>query len=139
MRPDLLIEPEFQLPAPETLRLYFDGRVVFSSTKHWLHPLFDLETFFAQGCDPAGAVLLDRITGLGAAFLLANLGIRKLRTQVLSRLAVPVLERHGIDYRCNESIEKVACATEDLLLGIREPEVACALLRERWERARTRM
>lgn len=139
MRSEHPIEPEFQLPDPLTLRLHRDGEIVFSSTKHWLHPLFDLEAFFAQGCDPAHTVLVDRITGRAAAFLVVKLGIRRLRTHVLSRLAIPILERHGIEVRCNETIEQVQCATEALLLETLEPEVACALLRERWERVKARL
>jgi zinc transport system ATP-binding protein len=135
MRPELSIEPEFLLPAPCTLRLYLEGEVFFSSNKHWLHPLFDLQAFFAGEGAPAGAVLVDRVTGLGAAFLVANLGIRQLRTQLLSRLAIPVLERHGIEVRCKETVAKVACATEDLLAGIQATEEACALLRIRREQA----
>ena len=125
-----------ELPAPLTLRLYQDGEVVFSSEKHWLHPLFDLEAFFAQGgLDPAGTSLVDRVTGRAAAFLVVRLGIRDLRTLVLSRRAIPVLERYGVQYQCGEIIDRVQCATEDLLADIQDPEVAWTILQVR--RART--
>ena len=127
---------ELELPPPLTLCLYRGPERIFSSDKHWLHPLFDLEAFFAQsGAAPAGTCLVDRITGRAAAFLVVRLGIRDLRTLLLSRRAVPVLEQHGVHYRCREQVDRVACATEDLLAGIQDPEAAWRLLQERRARA----
>ena len=106
-------ESALALPAPLTLRLYSGDEVIFSSEKHWLHPLFDLEGFFREsGQDPARTRLVDRITGRAAAFLVVRLGIRDLRTLVLSRRAIPVLERHGVRYQCRGTIDKVLCATD---------------------------
>ena len=130
-------DPFLDLPAPLTLRLYQGTRVVFSSEKHWLHPLFDLDDFFAQsGRDPALTCLVDRVTGRAAAFLVARLGIRNLQTLVLSRRARPVLEQFGIQCRCREEIDRVACATEDLLAETLDLDAAWALLQERRSRAR---
>ena len=135
MRGDPSGGPE-SLPPPLTLRLYERGEVIFSSEKHWLHPLFDLEAFFAQsGRDPARTCLVDRVTGRAAAFLVVRLGIRELRTLVLSRRAIPVLEQHGVRYRCHEEVERVLCATEDLLAEIQDPESAWSLLQKRRARS----
>jgi hypothetical protein len=126
------LKAELELPAPLTLRLYRGTEVLFSSEKHWLHPLFDLEAFFARGGqDPAGTRLVDRITGRAAAFLVVRLGIRDLDTRVLSRRAIPVLEAHGVRVRRGEEIDRVACATEDLLADIQDPQEAWALLQQR--------
>ena len=133
-------DPELELPAPLTLRLYAGAEVVFASEKHWLHPLFDLETFFPQsGRDPAQTCLVDRITGRAAAFLVVRLGIRDLHTRVLSRRAVPVLERYGVRFRGLEQVDRVLCATEDLLADIQDPEAAWSLLQERRVRAGRRI
>ena len=76
MKDDPKPDPGLDLPEPLTLRLYAGAEVLFSSDRHWLHPLFELEAFFAQGGpDPAGTRLVDRITGRAAAFLVARLGI----------------------------------------------------------------
>jgi len=126
------------LPAPLTLQLYAGTEAIFSSEKHWLHPLFDLEAFFSESAqDPAQTHLVDRITGRAAAFLVARLGIKELHTLILSRRAIPVLERCAIQYRCGEVIDKVACATEDLLADILDLEAAWSLLQERRARALT--
>jgi hypothetical protein len=117
---------------PLTLRLYAGADVIFSSEKHWLHPLFDLETFFAQGDqDPTRTCLVDRITGRAAALLVARLGIPELHTSILSRRAIPILKQYNIQYRCGERVDRVTCATEDLLADIQDPEAAWAFLQER--------
>jgi zinc transport system ATP-binding protein len=136
MKPETSLEPEYVLPDPLTLRLHRGGQVLFSSEKHWLHPLFELEEVLIRIGDPTGLLVADRITGRAAAFLLARLGIRRLRTGLLSHAAIPVLDGQGIEYRCAELIEKVSCSTETLLAGIQDPETAYALVRERWERNR---
>jgi zinc transport system ATP-binding protein len=133
-----LSDPGLHLPAPLTAQLYAGTEVIFSSEKHWLHPLFDLDAFFAESIqDPARTRLVDRLTGRAAAFLVARLGIKELHTLVLSRRAIPVLEQYAIHYRCGEVIDKVACATEDLLADIQDLEAAWSLLHERRARALT--
>ncbi len=124
------------LPPPLTLRLYAGTEVLFSSDKHWLHPLFDLEAFFAQsGQDPARTLLVDRITGRAAALLVARLGIPELHTRILSRRAIPILAQHGIRYHGEELVDRVACATEDLLAETQDLEAAWSLLQERRSRS----
>ncbi|MDR3682465.1 MAG: DUF1893 domain-containing protein [Geothrix sp.] len=136
MKAELLPAPGLRLPPPLTLRLYAGAEVLFSSEKHWLHPLFDLEAFFAQsGQDPARTLLVDRITGRAAALLVARLGLPELHTGILSRRALPILAQHGIRYRCGELVDRVACATEDLLAETQDLEAAWSLLQERRSRS----
>jgi zinc transport system ATP-binding protein len=131
--------PGLELPAPLTLRLYSAETVLFASDRHWLHPLFDLEAWLAQeGRDVAGTRLVDRVTGRAAAFLVARLGIPELRTGLLSRRAIPVLERHGIAYTALETVDRIACATEDQLLTVEDGATAYGLLQERRLRASQR-
>lgn len=135
MRDERLPDAALQLPAPLTLRLYAGAEVLFSSEKHWLHPLFDLEAFFAKsGQEPTQTRLVDRVTGRAAAFLVARLGIRELHTLILSRRAIPVLAQQGIRYSCGELVDQVACATEDLLAEVQDLEAAWSLLQARKSR-----
>jgi zinc transport system ATP-binding protein len=131
-----VLDPGLHLPAPLTLRLFDGDKVIFSSERHWLHPLFDLEVFFAQGGqDPTRTRLVDRITGRAAAFLVARLGIPELHTLILSRRAIPILARYGVWYRCGELVDRVTCATEDLLAETQDLETAWSLLQERRSRS----
>ena len=127
--------PAFELPAPLTLRLYRQEAVLFSSEKHWLHPLFDLEAFLAKGHDPAGTLLVDRITGRAAAFLMARLGLPRLHTGILSRRAIPVLEQYGIAFQAGAIVDQIACATEEELGGVEDLDTAYGLLEARRNRA----
>jgi hypothetical protein len=130
------LDPETLLPAPMTLRLWAGTEAIFTSERRWLHPLFDLEAFFAgTWLEPARTRLEDKVTGRAAAFLMARLGLRELDTAVLSRLAVPVLERHGIRFRCGELVDRIGCATEELLAPVEDVEAACVLLRARRARS----
>ena len=130
---------ELDLPAPLTLGLYEGSELLFASGQHWLHPLFELEGFFARrGREPSRTRLADRITGRAAAFLVVRLGVRELRTGILSRRAIPVLERHGVRFQCREEVDRVLCATEDLLADIQDPDAAWTLLQARRMKALAR-
>jgi hypothetical protein len=132
-------DPERDLPTGVTLRLYVDGEVVFESGGRWLHPLFELEEHLARtGLDPAGARLVDRITGRAAAFLVVRMGIRILDTRLLSDRAVPLLDAHGVRWRCAERVERVLCRTEDLLADVQDAEAAWTLLQARRARSQVR-
>ena len=134
MPPDPLPDmPE--LPVPLTLCLFRGERLLFSSQGRWLHPLFELEEHLEAGGNPAGTRLLDRVTGRGAALLVVRLGIPELHTGILSRRAIPVLERWRVRYTGAQVVDRIACATEDLLAGLEDPEAARTLLLERRNRA----
>ena len=78
---------------------------------------------------------MDRVTGRAAAFLVVRLGIPELHALVLSRRAIPVLERHGVRTSAGLQVDRIGCATEDLLAGIEDPQAAWTLLQERRARA----
>lgn len=104
----------------QTLRVLLAEATQFSSPKRWLHPLFDLKSHLAAHPEvPWGdALLIDRVTGRAAAFMLADLGIRRVWSGVLSHRAVPVLEAHGIAYEAVGYVERIGCSTEESFLGI---------------------
>jgi hypothetical protein len=120
------------LAPPLTLLLLEGDRVRFSSERHWLHPLFDLAEALGSGqVRGEGCRLVDRVTGRAAAFLVARMGLRELETRVLSRKAMPVLEAHGVACRYGELVDRIPCATEDLLEDVLDPEVAWNVLQAR--------
>jgi hypothetical protein len=121
-------DPDFGLPEGLTMMVTVAGKEIFTSSKRWLHPLFDLEDIVIP--DRPGVLIEDRVTGRAAALLLARLGIPNLwlRTGVLSQRAMPILHESGIVYRCFDLVERIACSTEDRLRTVRDPEVAYELL-----------
>jgi len=119
-----------------SLEVFRGGELVFSSEKKWLHPLFDLEKFLAGGdADPGDLFLEDKIIGRGAAFLIVRMGIRKVRTALLSRLGLDVFRSHGTDVSWETLVDTITCRTEELLRDEDDPEAAYALLKARAEAA----
>lgn len=62
---------------------------------------------------------------------MARLGIRELHACCLSDRAVPVLERYGVRTTHDLRVPRIACATEDLLGAVEDPEEAWALIQVR--------
>ena len=110
------------------------GTILFSAKGKWLHPLFMLEDFLAgpgagvsvsvpgasfsvsgQTVPIASAVLEDKIIGLGAAALLIRMGFKRCHALLLSRLAIPLLEKYGVAYTFDEQVDRLGCMTEDII------------------------
>jgi len=100
-----------------TLELTMDGRLVFSSTGKWLHPLFELEQFLKthRSLDPARVHVRDKIIGRGSAFLIVRMGIHKVHAGVLSRLGKDVLDKAGAACTWDQLVDTIQCRTEGLL------------------------
>jgi hypothetical protein len=80
--------------------------------------MFELEDFLAgpgADVDRAEATIEDKIIGLGAAALLIRLGFRRCRAGVLSRRAVPLLEKYGVSWSGEIEVERIGCMTEDII------------------------
>jgi len=115
-----------------TLEVYQDKRLIFSSTGKWLYPLFDLEEFLKnKNLEPRQLLVKDKIVGKAAALLLVRLKIERLRAGILSELAKIVLDRYKLHYEYGQLVERVLCKTEELLGDIDDPISAYALLLER--------
>jgi hypothetical protein len=119
-----------------TLEAYRGRELVFTSDRHWLYPLLDLEQHLSLETAPSKAelYLVDRVIGRAAALFMVQLGVDRVHAGVLSRRAQPVLEQFGIPYTCDEVVERIACRTEELLGDEWSPERAAAWIRERAER-----
>jgi hypothetical protein len=130
-----------QLPPGVTLQLYSRpqagaglGSPLFSSSGHWLHPLFELEEYLAAH-PGAGFFLRDRVVGSAAAFLILHLGISEVEADVASHRALQLLRERGVAAEARVLVEAIGCATEQLLQDESEPEAAYRMLSERRERA----
>ena len=123
----------------QSLLVYQDGSLVFSSDKKWLHPLFELEEFLAANpLDPATLFLEDKIIGRGAAFLIVRLGIRKIHARLLSKRGKQVFEERKIEHTWDDLVEKIECMTEDILADVKLPDTAYEILKERARNAARR-
>lgn len=115
-----------------TLTVMRDGIPLFTSTAKWLHPLFELENYFADHpISPESLVLQDKIIGKAAALLIHRLGFRTVKAGILSKLGESVLQRHAIVYTYEQIVDRIHCQTEALLAEVEEPEEAYRLLQVR--------
>ena len=117
---------------PPSLQVFLGERLVFASDGRWLHPLFDLEELLkGSEYSPEELLASDRIVGKAAALLIARMGIRTVRAGIMSRLAERVMLQRGIAYRFDTRVERIDCATEELLSDIDDLDTAYRLLANR--------
>jgi hypothetical protein len=122
-------------PTP-SLTVFLDDRPIFLSHGKWLYPLLELESFLSnppagQEIDPGGLSVRDRIVGKAAALLTLRLGIRKVHAETISDLGKSALAAAGAQVTYDRVVDRVLCATEELLLDVEDPEVAHRLILDR--------
>jgi hypothetical protein len=154
-----------KLPESITMQLYLrdnnsdnlSGEILFSSSKRWLHPLFELDEFLAihtkssskdfRTFEFEGGIhavssdlfLRDRVIGRAAAFLILRMGIRHIETDIVSRSALPLLKENSIAIETIETIDTTNCLTEDLLKDNLKHEEAYKILTEQRAKALERI
>jgi hypothetical protein len=90
--------------------------VIFSDNGKWIHPLFNLKEFIERNnLNPKSLYLNDKIIGLGAAVVIAKIGIPNCHGMLVSKLAVAYLEKQSIGITLAELVDRIACKTEELL------------------------
>lgn len=115
-----------------SLRVLDGERVVFASSSHWLHPLFELERHLEAGGLETGRLRIeDKIIGKAAAVLIVRLGFRRAYGARMSRLGERVFRAFGIEYGFGELVDRIDCATEALLEGVEEIDEAYAIVKAR--------
>jgi zinc transport system ATP-binding protein len=115
-----------------SLEVYHGTRVVFSSQKHWLHPLLDLEDHLsAVNVSPAELSLRDRIVGKASAMLITRMGFLQVHAETMSRLASAFFQGHRVSFTYDTLVDRIACRTEDLLREEDDLEAAYRLVRDR--------
>lgn len=127
--------PGPDLPSGVTCQYWVGEQLCFASGRRWLHPLFDLADHLGGAKADRRGLLVDTIIGRGAAFLIARMGIPRVQTRLVSRLAIPVLDAHGVAWFAGAEVDRVQCATEAELAQVADLGEACRLLARRRERA----
>ncbi|UCE04606.1 MAG: DUF1893 domain-containing protein [bacterium] len=108
-----------------TLEVFSNGRLIFHSDRKWLHPLFELKDFLRQkNYDPTSLIVKDKIIGRAAALLQVYLGIRTVKTELMSDLGRDVLEKFEVEYEYEKLVERIQCRTEEMLKDEYDPEKA---------------
>jgi hypothetical protein len=110
------------LASDDTLRIYRDGTLVFSSKKDRLLPL--MEYLAAHGPGEQPVIIFDKIMGNAAALLAVKADCREVFSPLGSELGIKTLKKYGIKYHLNETVPyimrpdgKEMCPMERLSIG----------------------
>jgi len=123
------------LASNDTLRVYQEGRLVFTSGKERLLPLVEyIDKFTPYEKD---VTVFDRIVGNAAALLLKKIFCKEVYSTLGSELAARTLSSFGISYHFTETVPYIQnntgddmCPMEKLSLN-KDPEEFYQALRER--------
>ena len=128
------------LASDDTLRIYRDETLIFSSEKDRLLPLMEYIADYNPGQPPV--TIFDRIMGNAAALLAVKAHCREAYSPLGSELAVKTLERFGIEYHLSEIVPyiqrpdgKRICPMEQLSIG-KEPDEFFQEMKSRIEAAK---
>jgi hypothetical protein len=120
------------LASDDTLRVYRDGALVYSSKKDRLLPLMEYSAGRDAGNGPV--VIFDKVMGNAAALLAARAGCREVFSPLGSDLAVRTLDEHGIRHRLSRTVPFILrddgqglCPMEQLSIGKGPEEFYLAL------------
>ena len=119
-----------------TLEAWVDGKVIFSSRKHWLVPLVELGGFLSSyGGDVSKIELHDTKAGRAAAGMAIRLGIRKVVLDLASEYALELYRQHSVEAEAREVVPLINCATERLITPDMTPEQIFQLVTQRMQAA----
>ncbi len=110
------------LGSDDTLRIYRDESLVFSSKKDRLIPLMEYIAEYGISAEPL--TIFDKIMGNAAALLAVKVNAREVYSPLGSELAIKALEKHGIAYHLNKIVPYIMrpdgqgyCPMEQLSIG----------------------
>ncbi len=119
-----------------TCVLYRDGEV-FTSNYRGVRPLVE---WLDTGEDFADFCAADRVVGKATAYLYVLLGVRAVYAGVISESALEVLKAHDITAEFGALAPHIInrrgdgiCPFEEAVLGVREPEEACRMIRQKMQ------
>ncbi len=114
------------LVTDDTLRVYKDDELLFSSAKDRLLPLLEYIDRFAPNYQQV--IIFDKIIGNAAALLSVKASCQQVYSPLGSRLAIETLDRHGIKHHIARIVPYIQrpdgediCPMEKLSIN-KEPE-----------------
>ena len=126
----------------DTLRVYQDDKLVFSSQKDRLLPLMEYLGRLAP--EYTGVVIFDKIIGNAAALLAVKAGCQEAFSPLGSELALQTLKKYRIAHHFTRTVPNIQradgegmCPMEKLSIG-KEPEEFYQIMLEKINRAPAR-
>jgi hypothetical protein len=89
------------ISSADTLRVYLDEALLFSSEKDGLLPLVE---YLGASTQPDNVVIMDRVTGNAAALLSVLAKSIEIYSPLGSKIAVTTLRKYSITYHFGETV-----------------------------------
>jgi hypothetical protein len=89
----------------DTLRIYLDEDLVYSSEKDRLLPMMDFLDEFGPAEEPV--TIFDKVMGNAAALLAVKIKCRAVYSPLGSELGIETLENNGIAYHLNKVVPHI--------------------------------
>ena len=90
------------LATDDTLRIYLEDNLIFSSDQDQLLPLMEYLEDYGPGQEPV--TIFDKIMGNAAALLAVKVNCLEVYSPMGSELAIETLEHYGIGYNLSEIV-----------------------------------
>jgi hypothetical protein len=126
----------FALQKGYSLVLVKGGKLIAAKEGRGIRPL--LELVEERGGELQGASLADKVVGRAAAFLAAYVGLAGIYTRIISKPALDVLRKYGIEVAFAHQVPAILnrqktglCPMETLSATFKEPGEAPGKIRER--------
>lgn len=134
---DIALNDMKEMLKSHALVVAYDNGSIKSYDDNGIKPLFR----HLESGDFKGTYVFDKVTGKASALVLAYGGASKLYTGILSKEAVPVLEKYNIEYEAEKSVDHIVnrtgddkCPMEKTVENIEEPEEAFTVLKEKFDK-----
>ena len=76
--------------------------------EYYQNRIKDIKAILQENKDALkGAIIADKVIGKVAGSILAISGIKEIYTDVISKLAIPILEKYGVKYEFLEEVEYI--------------------------------
>jgi hypothetical protein len=89
----------------DTLRIYLDEELIFSSEKDRLLPMMEFLDEYGPAEEPV--TIFDKVMGNAAALLAVKIKCRAVYSPLGSELAIETLENNGIAYHLNKVVPHI--------------------------------
>ena len=109
------------LESSDSLRVYRDENLVFSSSRNMLLPLLQYIREYRDKHEPV--VVFDKIVGNAAALLLVVAGCDEVYSPLGSKLAVTTLEVYGIKYHIQNTVPYITRPGTDIICPMEQRSI----------------
>lgn len=88
-----------------TLVVVKQGEVIYKSKEKGIMPMYTLSKEMRDGA--YGVSIADKVIGRGAALLCKYLGVKEVHGKLMSKAAIEVLDKEGINYTFDQLCEYI--------------------------------